>query len=243
MDRLLIKHFIESKEKLLAFYKHSSLGKHPNNIGYAREGFIQYFLKDNLPISLQYGSGEIIDKYDNRSGQNDIVLQSSNSPRIKLFGDVNVYFSDHVLCCIEVKSTLNKDHFDMCLNSSREIKNLHRDRYISVKRSQKVIEYRSIPYIVFAYNGKNSQSILDQINNSKCKNDELPDLIVNISKNYVLIKNNYWLLEVQNVNDGKYILITGKDCLIYLYQYIYLLIEAESLGNTKGYMELTNFLN
>src|SRR5688572_30221250 len=105
-NRHLYRYLREVRRQLEQFADITDLAAHGDVKGAPREGFVKAFLKNHLPSSIDYGTGEIVDADDNRSGQIDIILQSAISPRMTLLESVMLAFADAVLGIIEVKSTL-----------------------------------------------------------------------------------------------------------------------------------------
>lgn len=52
----------------------SSVSNHSTILGDARESFIRDILENFLPSSIVIGSGQIIDQYEGRSKQIDIII-------------------------------------------------------------------------------------------------------------------------------------------------------------------------
>ena len=135
--RLLLQHLAYSRKRLEAYSEHMRIGTHPDVVGLAREGLIRYFLQDNMPTAINYVTGQIFDEKDDRSGQVDIIIQSQHSPRMRLFGDIEMCFVDAVLAAIEIKSRLttanwqHTSHLKASLDAFLKIKNLARRYRIS----------------------------------------------------------------------------------------------------------------
>ncbi len=179
---------------------------HPDNLGLAREGFVKMFLKENLPSLIDFRFGEIVDQEDNRSGQIDIILQSALSPRIHLFGDLQISLSDFVLGTIEVKSTLTTaavdkpSHFKSALDTFKIVKTLKRDHKISGNKGSTTIELPNTPCFLFAYTGPEIDTLLTKLNeygehNSLVPNDYWPEVIVILDREYYIIRNDGWLFD------------------------------------------------
>jgi len=234
--RILSQHFEQSLERLKAFSQHARLAEHPDNLGLAREGFIKTFLRESLPSLIDFRSGEIIDHKDNRSGQIDIILQSSLSPRIHLFGDVQVSLADFVLGVIEVKSTLttavvNKaSHLKSALDSFKKVKSLDRDHKITANnKSGNKIDLPNTPCFLFTYSGPKKDTLLIKLeeygNQNKLDyNQYWPDVIVVMDKEYYILRNDGWLNDKKN--EDVYLTYDGKECLVGLFVYICQIIEA-----------------
>jgi len=103
-------HFNQLQTILTEFSKLIDNAEHPVNLGSAREALISNFLSTNLTELISFHTGEIFDTFDQYSGQLDIVLHPKSSPKLNLFGAINLFPLETVLAAIEVKSTLNTDN-------------------------------------------------------------------------------------------------------------------------------------
>ncbi len=233
--RILSQHFEQSLERLKTFSHNARLMEHPNNLGLAREGFIKTFLKENLPSLIDFRSGEILDQDDNRSGQIDIILQSALSPRIHLFGDVQVALADFVLGVIEVKSRLttgavdSASHLKLALDAFRNVKALKRDHKITGPRRKTTIELPNTPCFLFAYTGPAMDTLLTKLReygyfNDLTPKEYCPEVIVVLDKEYYITRNDGWLFAKKN--EDIYLTHEGKECLVGLFVYICQIIEA-----------------
>ncbi|TOI39074.1 DUF6602 domain-containing protein, partial [Vibrio parahaemolyticus] len=102
----------------------SSVSNHSTILGDARESFIRDILENFLPSSIVIGSGQIIDQYEGRSKQIDIIIYRRDFPVLQTFGSADVYLIEGVLATIEVKSMLDKDNLEMALNNAKSVKDL-----------------------------------------------------------------------------------------------------------------------
>lgn len=226
--RILSKHFAFVKQKLISFANHFDIAKHGDVKGYGREALTGEFLESHLPNQVEFLTGEIIDTEDNRSGQVDIILQSKNSPKIPLWGNIHLSYSDSVIASIEVKSNLTTEHLKTSLKASQKIKALKRN--VVLQGSQK-LPISKIPYIIFAFTGLSKKSIFKQIedfaNENKVSIDDFsPDMIVVLDKDYYICKNDGWQFPI--VSGGYYRDWAGvsDENLVGLYNYLNNLILA-----------------
>ncbi|XDD45265.1 DUF6602 domain-containing protein [Leptospira sp. WS39.C2] len=193
--RIISQHFSHIKKRLIQFSKHFDIIKQGDLKGYGREALVTEFLKQHLPDNIEYLTGEIIDYDDNRSGQNDIILQSKNSPKIPLYGNIHLSFSDAVIAVIEVKSDLNTQHLEASLKSFQKIKSLRKECVI--RGDAQMSDLNRIPCILFAYSGPTLDTLLKHINSYREKNNLTldnfaPDLIIILDSDYYLSRNNGW---------------------------------------------------
>lgn len=237
MSRILTQHFASAAEKLDKYFEHSGLASHSDVIGLAREGFVKLFLEGNLPTVVSYLTGQIIDHEDTRSKQVDIILQSAFSPRMQLFGDINIAFSDYVLGAIEVKSTLTtasdwekKSEPRNVLNASRSIKALKRRHFPSARPNKaKTTIQLSTPYVLFAYKGPTAETLCEKLINYRDTNniefeDFLPDIITVLDRRYTLVRNNGWVYVKED--ESLYKKASGDDNLLDLFMFVTRTIEA-----------------
>jgi hypothetical protein len=237
--RVFADHFEKALHKLIAYYEHADIAKHGGLKGMAREGFIKCFLKDNLPSLLEYSTGEIIDKHDNRSGQIDIILSSAFSPIIKLFDDINITINDFTLGAIEVKSKLTTANWESdsslkdALELSKKVKALERDLKISshmewmTEEDPNMIIDRT-PFFLVAYDGPEIETLFDKMVDygsyrGLTLNEYFPEVTLVINRRYTIIKNDGFLY---NLDGQQFIKYEGEECLVDLYMYIFTLISA-----------------
>lgn len=249
-NRILSDHFEKTLDKLKAYFEHSGIAKHGDIKGAAREGFVQLFLEDTMPSVLEYATGEIIDKNDTRSGQVDIILQSSTSPKIKLFGNINISFNDYVLGAIEVKSNLNKTHLINSLELFRKIKSLERDvlvnGYSGWDDKKNIIYFKKTPCFLVAFKGPKRDTLLKQLEEYRKLNrleieEFCPQVIVVINREYDFVRNDGWLQDPNNHPGKHFFSSQGKLVLVFLYQYIFQLIDAWNKGFRAGIMPTGDF--
>ena len=193
--RILSKHFAHVKYKLMSFAKHFEIAKQGDIKGYGREALTGEFLESHLPDQIDFLTGEIIDTEDNRSSQIDIILQSKNSPKIPLWGNIHLSYADSVIAAIEVKSNLNTDHLNLCLKASQKLKSLKRNTVLEGGNHRKPL--KKIPYIIFAFTGLSKETIFKKINNFAVRHkldpeEFTPDMIVVLDKDYYICRNDGW---------------------------------------------------
>ena len=236
-ERLLEKHFSSLANRLLQYADHVGIAKHSNVIGAAREGIINLFLKQNLPSLSDLRTGEIVDEFDKKSGQIDIILQSALSPKLHLFGDLNIALADFVLAAIEVKSDLstagfdNPSHLKSALETIRKVKTLHRAELIKGKPDWKkghVLTLPNTPCFIIAYSGPTIETLMDKLDeygeiNKLEYDDYMPAVITVLDKKYSILKNDGWSYRKTK---SKYIAFEIDHCLFIFYLYLVQLIES-----------------
>jgi hypothetical protein len=94
--------------------------------GHERELFINTFLSQIFPPNYRFGSGDIIDGHNEKSGQVDIVIEYSNFMSFPyLFGGPRLYLAEGVAAAIETKSNLC-GQWEEALATAAKIKELKR---------------------------------------------------------------------------------------------------------------------
>jgi hypothetical protein len=77
--------------------------------GFEREAFVSLFLSQVLPQIYRFGSGEVVDRRGNKSGQIDIIVENPFFPSLRPFDDgPRLYLAEGVAVAIEVKSNIQK---------------------------------------------------------------------------------------------------------------------------------------
>lgn len=237
---LILEHFASVLKILVQYAKHTGLmSKNPDVLGLAREGFIKLFLSENLPSLIEYKTGQIIDYNNKPTGQIDIVLQSSTSPKIHLHEGIQLSLVDSVLGIIEVKSDLTTakegtpSHLKSALDTFHQVKNLERKNSIKEYAGWEdgpLLELKKIPCFLVAYKGPIMETLISKledygkINNIE-KDDYWPEVVVVLSREYYITKNDGWLFKPPN-DDDFYLTHKSDECLFGLFVYICQLIEV-----------------
>src|SRR5258708_27826595 len=101
-----------------------SILTHSSTIGAIREEVIRDILSKFLPLSVEIGTGQLVDSVGNLSDQVDIVIAKNSTPVFRFGGGVSAFLYDTVLATIEVKSMLYRDKLKEALENSFSVKNL-----------------------------------------------------------------------------------------------------------------------
>jgi hypothetical protein len=93
--------------------------------GTERELFVEVFLKNVLAPAYRFGTGDIVDSHDHRTGQVDLVIEHSTAPSFPLVGATipRLYLAEGVALAIEVKSDLAKQ-WDEVVSTSQSVAKL-----------------------------------------------------------------------------------------------------------------------
>lgn len=101
----------------------SGLLDHGSTVGQAREFVVTRILETILPASIHIGSGLVIDSYNERSKQIDIILYDPRFPMMRVEGG-GLYFVEGVLATVEVKSDVNSRDLKGALENSKSVLDL-----------------------------------------------------------------------------------------------------------------------
>lgn len=120
--------------------------------GREREQFVDEFLRKVLPPAYRIGSGDVIDSFGQKTGQQDVVVEFSFLPTLPaIAGKERLYLAEGVAALVEVKSNLAKDWADVKRRASA-IRNLRR-----IFRVPGFTPYgpppERIPYFAVGYSG------------------------------------------------------------------------------------------
>lgn len=204
----IIEKHLQSTQEVLVQFSNSFAGgaKHKTNLGSAREALTSNFLSRNLPSAIEYAPGELFDSAGDQSGQIDLILIPNSSPKVHLFGAITLASVDTVLGVVEVKSNMTsgiKGELAAALRHCANVKRLTRSNGTGIRFMDHSMEFLSCPYILFAYDGpKQSTAVkllesmaaeIKTINPKIPPLGSMPDLIVVLSRNYVLAKNSSWV--------------------------------------------------
>jgi hypothetical protein len=111
--------------------KAAGIFDHPDNIGAARECFVNNFLKSITPPRTQIWTGEIIDhtvtpSSQERRKQVDLAISRDDVPVLTFDEHTALMPCEAVLATIEVKSQLNKQHMFRALDAIQAWRQLTR---------------------------------------------------------------------------------------------------------------------
>lgn len=82
--------------------------------GREREQFVEEFLRKVLPPAYRIGSGDVIDSFGKKTGQQDVVVEFSFLPSLPaITGKERLYLAEGVAALVEIKSNLAKEWKDV----------------------------------------------------------------------------------------------------------------------------------
>lgn len=124
----LQQHFQAQADILMSIARASDIEIYvSNNDSANREAFCRLFLSSHLPPGFRVTTGEIIDSYNNNTGQLDVVIVNDECPRLTFDGSGSVIapiLADYVLGVVEVKTTLGTESLKKALSQIRHVKAL-----------------------------------------------------------------------------------------------------------------------
>lgn len=139
----------------LAFEEASKKYTTPEDIAQHREEVVKDFLRQYLPLSYQFGKGEIIDSNGQRSGQVDVIVCNQYHPFSMSESGRGLFFAEGVACAVEVKSDLSdKRELERGLRQIRAVKKLERkptEGDMTVGSASYPERLRLVPAVLFAY--------------------------------------------------------------------------------------------
>jgi hypothetical protein len=121
--------------------------------GVEREHFLNSFLREVLPPPYRFGCGDITDRYGNRSGQMDIVVEYPFLPSLPFCpGGPRLYLAEGVAAVIEVKSNL-QNQWPQVLRAVEPLRKLKRSLEGALNQIGDMPSDIDIPYFVVGYRG------------------------------------------------------------------------------------------
>jgi hypothetical protein len=145
--RVLAKYFTESEQILDSQYALNS-SDNSSDKGENREEFLLNFLNNNLPkVAVACRGGMIIDQWDRKSSQTDIVVYSSFAPLLRN-NKKPLFLAEGAFAAIEVKSLLTSSILSSVLNWSSRLKCLEKNENNTLRIAR---TSESICTGVFAY--------------------------------------------------------------------------------------------
>jgi hypothetical protein len=247
--RVLAEHFAKTRQELLSYADHIGIAKHGDIKGLAREGVIRIFLEENLPKLLEFKTGEILGRNDERSGQLDIIFQSIAAPRIPLFENVQITLVDATLGVLEVKSNLTvaswdkPSHLRSALETFQKVKRIKRDarsHILSPLREGIVLE--KTPCFLIAYKGPTISTLekylIDYGQARKLPiKDYGPDVICILDKGYSFFRDDGWIVprnwvyapKQVRAASGYYLWSKDRECLACLFLYLCRILESAAI--------------
>jgi hypothetical protein len=150
---ILKAHFDTLEQCLLTNSATAANAGHPNHKCFAREAFIQTFLKQHLSETVAIGTGEVIDcnsTVDQGRNQHDVVIYKRNYPRLCFGGSIHAFLVESVIATIEVKSELTKAGLRQAIEAARAVKSLQSKEVTHLESGH---QQPAIPNYVVAYEG------------------------------------------------------------------------------------------
>lgn len=150
--------------------------------GRYKEIILKECLQNHLPANVKVGTGFILNRYNQRTRQIDIVIYRDNYPLLFQKGDFIIAPEEAVLAIIEVKTVLNRNNFDEAVNHATE--------------NGRVVNH-PIFNGIFSY----GYGFGDNIRNSRCIEDPLKNS--HGSVNHFCFGPNYFIKYWNDFKDGR----------------------------------------
>lgn len=254
--KLLQQHIHNISESMSSRFQMTSISSHSGNIGTARELVVKDLLKDNLPSNIAISTGEAFDSNDDKSGQLDIIIHSTSTPKLTVQDNIKILPIDGIICAIECKSNLTTgsmaegaSHLKSALDSCVKFKSLKRinpigigSDYLREKGLSNHISTHDLiggiamalhktPFMIFAINGPSPETLREKLLEYQQKNnidlESMPDVITVLSKEYYFTRNNGWLFPKAPGNVHWSQGASPNSTILGMYLYLSKLIEAE----------------
>jgi hypothetical protein len=235
--RLLAQHLYNVAATMRLYSKQCGFAEHSDSLGAAREALCRMFMQQHLPQSVSYFTGELFDQKDVRSGQLDLILHPTWSPRLNLIDTIDLVFADAALAVIEVKSSLTTasmdkpSHLKAALDSCVSVKRMMRTATISGVQAGATVTLPRLPVLIFAFEGPTVETLRDKLDEyqklNQLDSEVLPDLITVLGRGYYLTRNTGWLFP--KINDPKVMWSHNSQpeaVLLGMYAYLTKVIEA-----------------
>jgi len=118
---------IESEKMQVRFNEASKKYGASIDIGQHREQIVAEFLREYFPVTYNFGKGEIVDSYNNRSNPIDIIICNQYHPFSISKTDLGVFFAEGIAAAIDVKSDLaSTSELERSLKQIQTVKKLKR---------------------------------------------------------------------------------------------------------------------
>jgi len=192
----VLKKYCGSALRILnAQFEASSSLTHDTSLGSIREQVIRDFLEGHLPSLVSVVSGQIFDRHDATSTQQDIILVLKSVPRLPFASGIDLVYADGVVATIEVKSSLSGPKLKIIGEGIKSVRRLKPAGWGSV--SHGVSHFwppTRILSVVITYSG----TALTALENVLGTMEEItrPDLVLDLSKG-LLIRNEGLLIQKQ----------------------------------------------
>jgi len=211
---ILFEYFKSTADVLLSEYARSSQQNSSANLGRNRELFCKQFLSKVLPSKLSVRSGEIWDSKKNKTGQQDVIILRDDAPSLHIGSD-DIYLSEGVFSTIEVKSNLTREKLNEAGQGLLKVEKLKSN--VGATMSSGPQMGRPLR-IVFAYQGANWRTLLDEIKKNGW--EDLFDLICILDQGVLIKKGGLLNWE----SEEEFLAIGGKSAslgLLYFYLVFY----------------------
>jgi hypothetical protein len=202
----LVGHFENIRSTLLRKAAEAGLARNPTLIGTSRELVLSEVLSANLPQSVSFPTGEIIDPRGQRSGQLDMIIVPDAAPRLSIGADKVIGLAGAVAGVLEVKSTLTVSPPSRESELTHAVRGCERMKKLDPGRLETWPwrEYRggggkaklaTIPFSLLAFEGPPAAGLLTKMEDWEdiVAKKHLPNTITVLNRGYTLVLNDGWL--------------------------------------------------
>jgi len=170
---------IKLKSGLIA----KSFSSHHLSSGQNKEKLVSELLKDYLPARYCVDTGLIYDSNGNISNETDLLIADglNNAPLFRE-SEKHLWFVEAVYAALEIKSKLNPNELDNCLDKCRRFKRMERkfDELVQPR-------IRESLFIIWAFDSDSNETIKNNILSKiiQIPEEERPDCIVVPGRFYI----------------------------------------------------------
>lgn len=159
--------------------------------GRCRELVAKDMLSPMLPSGYSYGNGKIVDRYDNQSGETDLIIYDSEILPPVLYGDSDGVFPiESVFYALEIKSKVTSVEIKDAIKKGRKFKDLKSEASSMTWPYDGSMHPRNFAYVFFAFDS-------DLTGDKKSELDRYAELDPDWNKNPVVraicvVGKGYW---------------------------------------------------
>lgn len=239
--RALQVHFENVRETMQRKAEEAGLANNKSLRGAARELVVAEFFQANLPQSVSFPTGEIVDVRGQRSGQMDIMIIPAAVPRFTLSGTNVIALAAGVVGAVEVKSNLTTSppegdsELTVAMKSCAQVRALDPGPlepwpWSALLDNGREAKLETIPYSIFAFQGPTARRLLAALEewDQRAGKRTLPNTVTVLDPCYSLVLNDGWLADPGETGIPKplYLVDQRKACLATLFDYWMKCIQA-----------------
>ncbi|GBE17382.1 hypothetical protein BMS3Abin15_01227 [bacterium BMS3Abin15] len=160
-----------------------------------------------MPPYCEITEGFVCDQEQVPSGQVDILLFHPLSFKVNI-GASDCCLSESVFSAIEIKSRLDKSHFESSVKNLIKIRTLSRENLstalLGATSNSEAYHFNTIGTVLFGYKGYTAETCCQALHSLIDKNwDQRPEVIYSLDRSYILISDKYLMWEGDGVLQEK----------------------------------------